>query len=101
MASDLGLARDPQISIAVSRASPTYGDKPGHDGMGDLGEHRIVHRSVRHHITVARVRRLGTRLFVSGLHGGEAVTAQLEHRASGLDAIELGVVAAEDRALDR
>ena len=32
MASDLGLARDPQILIAVSRASPTYGDKPGHDG---------------------------------------------------------------------
>jgi hypothetical protein len=31
MASKLGLARVSQILIAVSRASPTYGDKPGHD----------------------------------------------------------------------
>jgi hypothetical protein len=48
MASKLGLARVSQILIAVSRASPTYGDKPGHDEMREdclfvsLARHPLV-----------------------------------------------------------
>src|SRR5262245_33415464 len=53
------------------------------------------------HIAVADIAALGAVLLIFGLQSGEAVLFQLQLRLLRVDAIEAGIVAAEDGRLHR
>src|SRR5262245_32646541 len=53
------------------------------------------------HVAVAQVARRGAVLVILGLERREAVLPELLAGLNGLNAVELGVVAAEDRSLHR
>src|SRR5262245_57238937 len=72
----------------------------GQSRRESLCEDRVIDRPVWYHVAVSQVRGLRSGLFVLGFYGGEAVTLEIEHRLLRIDAVELGVVAAEDCGLN-
>src|SRR4051812_47619810 len=72
---------------------------PRNDGVEGLRKQAVIHAPVRHHVAIARVGRLRSRLLIFRLHQGKPVAADVEHRALGLDVVKPRIVAAEDRGL--